>query len=230
MEWMANELSELRGELCRSATDFCHVCFEGSVHRRKQNPPNVFRVAGIRSPDLFFVIEKPNDNDAFRTSDAVPISVFDHRPLFGFQSSYVNFLHVLELLGLAGRTPDQDPIDAGLVHVTNAVKCDRCAATGKTGPVKINKRQVKTCVNRFLLRELSILRPKALVFFGEASQKYVCGDTTDMWMCREAVLGDRSYWTMRVPHPAPRSYNKYGDGGHAYVEPFKTLKVRAGIQ
>jgi hypothetical protein len=226
---MANELSGLRGELCRSTTDFCHVCFEGSIHRCEQNPPNVFRIAGRRSPDLFVVFEKPNNDDAFRTSDAVPISVFDPRPN-GSQPSYRNLLRLLELVGLAARTPGQDPFAAGLVHVTHAVECDKCAATGKTGPVEINERQVKTCVDRFLLKELSILRPKALVFFGKASQKYVCGYSTAMWTCEEAVLGDRSYWTMRVPHPSPRPYNKYGDGGHAYVEPFRTLKVRAGIQ
>ena len=226
---MANELSELRGELCRSTTDFCHVCFEGSIHRCEQNPPNVFRVAGRQSPDLFFIFEKPNNNDAFRTSDAVPISVFDPRPS-GSQPSYRNLLRLLELVGLAARKPGQDPFAAGLVHVTNAVKCDKCAVTGKTGRVEINERQVKTCVDRFLLKELWILRPKALVFFGKASQKYVCGYTTAMWMCTEAVLGDRSYWMMRVPHPSPPSYNTYGGGGHAYVEPFKTLKVRAGIQ
>ena len=126
------------------------------------SPPNVFRVAGRQSPDLFFMFEQPNNNDAFRTSDAVPISVFDPRPS-GSQPSYRNLLRLLELVGLAARTPGQDPFAAGLVHVTNAVKCDKCTATGKTGRVEINERQVKTCVDRFLLKELSILRPKALV-------------------------------------------------------------------
>ncbi len=103
---MAKELSELRDELCRSTTDFCHVCFEGSVHRREQNPPNVFRGAGRRDPDLFFVFEKPNDNDAFRASDAIPVSVFDPRPLLGVrQPSYENLLRLLELVGLAAPTP-----------------------------------------------------------------------------------------------------------------------------
>jgi hypothetical protein len=230
MERMANELSELRGELCRSTTDFCRVCFEGSTHRCKQNPPNVFRIARRQSPHLFFIFDKPNDNDAFRTSDAVPISVFDPRPIFGPQPSYANLLRLLELVGLAAGTPGQDPLAVGRVHVTNAVKCDKCAVTGKTGRVEINERQVKACVDRFLLKELSILRPKALVFFGKAPQKYVCGYTTDPWMCTEAVVGDRSYWMMRVPHPSPTSYNTHGGLGAAYIEPFKTLKVRAGIQ
>ena len=228
---MANELSELRGELCRSTTDFCHVCFEGSIHRCEQNPPNVFRVAGRRSPDLFFIFEKPNNNDAFRSSDAVPILAFDPRPLLGLrQPSYVNLLRLLELVGLAAPTPGQDPFATGGVHVTNAVKCDKCAETGKTGRVAINARQVKTCVDRFLLKELTILRPKALVFFGTAPQTYVCGYTTAMWMCTEAVLGDRPYWMMRVPHTSPQPFNTHGKRGRAYIEPFKTLKVRAGIQ
>lgn len=228
---MANELSELRDELCRSTTDFCHVCFEGSIHRREQNPPNVFRVGEHGNADLSFIFEKPNDNDAYRTSDAVPISVFDSRPLLGIrQPSYVNLLRLLELVGLAAPTPGRDPFAAGRVHVTNAVKCDKCAKTGKTGRVAINARQVKTCVDRFLLKELSILRPKAVVFFGKASQEYVCGYTTAMWVCNEAVLGGRPYWVMRVPHTSPQPFNTHGKRGRAYIEPFKTLKVRAGIQ
>lgn len=226
---MANKLSELRDELCRSTTDFCHVCFKGSA-RRKQNPPNVFRTTGSQRPDFFFVFEKPHDNDLFRTSDAVPISVFDPRPLGVRQPSYENLRRVLGLVGLAAPTPDEDPFAAGRVYVTNAVKCDKCAETGKPGSVTIKALQRRTCVDRFLLKELAILRPKALVFFGEASQKYVCGRTTDMWTCNEAILGDRSYWMMRVPHTAQRSFSRLGKRGRAYVAPFRRLAARADIQ
>ena len=226
---MTDSLGELRGQLCRSTTSFCRVCFEGSAHRREQNPPNVFRIDRRRGPQLFFIFDKPNDNDAFRTSDAVPITVFDPRPGFGPQPSYANLLRLLELVGFGKVAAGQDPLAAGFVHVTNAVKCDKCAETGKTGRVAINDRQVKTCVDRFLLKELAILRPKALVFFGTAPQKHVCRYTTETWACTEAKVGDRSYWMMRVPHPSPTSYNTHGGVGAAYIDPFKNLKARAGI-
>jgi hypothetical protein len=226
---MTDALAELRDQLCRSKTTFCRVCFEGSAYRREQNPPNVFRIDWRRRPQLFFIFDKPNDNDAFRTSDAVPITIFGPGPGFGPQPSYKNLLRLLELVGFGKVAAGQDPLAAGFVHVTNAVKCDKCAETGKTGRIAINDRQVKTCVDRFLLKELAILRPKALVFFGTAPQESVCGYTTETWACTEAKVGDRSYWMMRVPHPSPTSYNTHGGVGAAYVEPFKNLRARAGI-
>ena len=226
---MTDALGELRDQLCRSATSFCRVCFEGSAYRREQNPPNVFRIDRRRRPQLFFIFDKPNDNDAFRTSDAVPITIFGPGPDFGRQPSYANLLRLWKLLGFGEVAAGRDPLASELVHVTNAVKCDKCAETGKTGRVAINDRQVKTCVDRFLLKELAILRPKALVFFGTKPQRYVCGHTTEPWACTEAKVGDRSYWMMRVPHTSPTSYNTHGGVGAAYIEPFKNLKARAGI-
>jgi hypothetical protein len=120
----------------------------------------VFRVDRRRRPQLFFIFDKPNDNDAFRTSDAVPITIFGPGPGFGPQPSYKNLLRLLELVGFGKVAAGQDPLAAGSVHVTNAVKCDKCAETGKTGRIAINDRQVRTCVDRFLLKEFAFFVPR----------------------------------------------------------------------
>jgi hypothetical protein len=226
---MPDELSDLRDELCRSTTEFCDVCFATSPHRHVQNPPNVFRIGPKSRPSFFFVFDKPNNNDSFRTSDLVPITVFDPRPAFGRQPSYDNLLRLLDLLGLQPQGHG-DPLASGPVHVTNAVKCDKCAVTGETGPVAINAEQATKCGDLYLIRELAILQPKALVFFGKAPQEYACGYATPTWECTQAAIGGRSYWMMRVPHPSPTSYNTHGGGGASYVEPFNRLKALAGIQ
>jgi hypothetical protein len=113
---VTDELRSLRDELCRSATDFCRVCFGSSSHRGEQDPPNVFRIDRKRQPYFFFIFDKPNNNDSFRTSSVVPITVFDPRPVFGSQLSHANLLRLLELLALDTTEPG-DPLSTGAVHV-----------------------------------------------------------------------------------------------------------------
>jgi len=225
---MSDELAVLRDMLCRSKTEFCRVCFTSAPHGVEQNPPNVFRVDRKVRPSFFFIFDKPNNNDMFRASDLVPITVFDARPAFGRQPSYDNLLRLLDLLGL--RTRGQgDPLASGSVHVTNAVKCDKCALTGQAGRVTINPEQSENCVDRYLARELAILRPQALVFFGKAPQEYALGYATPTWQAIQATISGATYWMMRVPHTSPTSYNTHGRVGAGYVEPFKQLKTLAGI-
>ena len=209
---MPNELKNLRDTLCRSKTEFCDVCFAGSPRSHEQNPPNVFRIGRTNKPSFFFVFDKPNNNDDFRTSELVPISVFDPRPVFGRQPSYDNLLRLLELVGLQTQGQD-DPLASGPIHVTNAVKCDKCSETGMTGRVPINMMQARACVDRYLIRELAILQPKAIVFFGKAPQRVRLreGEVTPIWKSRKVTIGGRSYWTMRVPHLA--HFYTHGGGG-----------------
>ncbi len=225
---MTDDLRLLQEKLCSSATAFCTQCFVQSPHRKVQNPPNVFRIGRNRAAKVFLVFDKPNNNDSLRTSPLVPITIFDPR-LVGTNDSHGNLIRLLDALGLDSGGAGGDRLDTDYFHVTNAVKCDKCAMSGRTGRVAINDRQVRTCTTTFFLQELAIIRPKAVVFFGEAPQRYVLGRVTAPWEPQNLAIGGRMYWVMRVPHTSPQSFNTHGGAGANYVAPFQKLVQRAGL-
>ena len=221
---MTSELSLLREQLCRDANEYCRECFAGSPCAANQNPPNVFRVGRNTHASLFFIFDKPNNNDGLRP-ELVPIAIFDPRP-FGHQPTHSNLCHLLEDLGFSSADSTADPLDSDLVHVTNAVKCDKCAVTGRSGRVAIGETQATTCRSRFLLRELAIIKPVALVFFGEFPQRYVLGKSTPLWKLSQVSLAGVTYWVMRVPHTSPTAFNTHGGQGEKYKLPFQDLRAR----
>ena len=220
---MQCNLSLLRERLCKDAQDFCKECFAGSPYEAVQNPPNVFRVGKNLQAKIFFIFDKPNNNDGFRSSDLVPITICDPRPIFGPPATHRNLLLLLDILGLRSERASADPLDSEAVHVTNAVKCDKCAVTGQTGRVAIGETQARKCVSRFLSQELAIIRPSALIFFGEAPERNVLGYSTPLWVAHQASVAGESYWVMRVPHTSPTSFNTHGGRGEHYREPFQKL-------
>jgi hypothetical protein len=175
------------------------------------------------SARIFFIFDKPNNNDLFRTSSMVPITICDPRPVFGPPATHRNLLLLLQIVGLVSPTATGNPLDSGVVYITNAVKCDKCAVTGATGRVAIGKKQTEICVSRFLLRELTIIKPSALVFFGEAPQLNVLGYATPIWDTVSAVIGEHTYLVMRVPHTSPTAFNTHGGKSEKYREPFRKL-------
>ena len=220
---MIDELSLLRGQLCTGVAEFCRECFTTSPYAATQNPPNVFRVGKNLHAKTFFIFDKPNDNDSFRTSALVPIVICDPRPIFGPPPTHRNLLVLLDKLSLSSASNTHDPLESDAVHFTNAVKCDKCAVTGKTGRVVIGEIQVRNCMSKFLLRELVVIKPVALVFFGEAPQQNVLGYTTPVWAAQPASIADATYWVMRVPHTSPQSFNTHGGKGDKYIAPFRNL-------
>jgi hypothetical protein len=222
---MSTELELLRDELCKDAKTYCRECFVQSPHAAIQNPPNVFRAGRNLNAKVFLIFDKPNDNDRFRDSDLIPISIFDPRPEFGRQPSQSNLQQILRDADL---NPDStsDPLDSRILHITNAVKCDRCAVTGENGQIEIKEAQVRRCAGRFLFRELAIVKPLAVVFFGPKSQRYVMGKATRSGEQVRAQIDGIGYWVVRLPHPSPQSFNTHGGGGENYKVPLRELMAR----
>jgi len=175
------------------------------------------------------VFDKPNDNTPYKTSSLVPITVFDDRAgrdaRLARAPSHSNLITLLQGLGLLAL--DTTSLSSAPVFITNAVKCDVSAETGKTGRISIPGWQVGNCVQKFLQRELALVAPWAVVFFGKNAQQYAMGTVTGLWEIRKSRVGERFYSTMRVPHTSPQAFNTHGRGGNAYVEPFKELLRRA---
>src|SRR5437868_1307987 len=143
---MSDELRVLREQLCKNASEFCRECFSSSRFANVQNPPNVFRIGRNGAPKMFFVFDKPNDNDSFRDSDLIPITIFDSRRVAAFRNpSEENLLTILRRVGIG----HENGLDSKLFYITNAVKCDKCAQTGATGGIRIRKVQKNTCVSLF---------------------------------------------------------------------------------
>ena len=219
-------LSELRHEICRDKDTFCRACFTGKPTASSQCPPNVFRAGTEEETRIItFVFEKPHDNTNYRTSPIVPIEAYDDRAgidsRLGRAPSHQTLISLYRLLGFI--QPDSEDLHSGLVHLTNAVKCDVSCETGMTGGIEIPKGQAITCVNLFLLRELDVVQSKGIVFFSKNAQRYVMNRVTPMWAIQSAVIGTRFYKIMRVPHTAPTPFNTFGKRGQAYIEPIKTL-------
>lgn len=223
-------INELRNQLCESRSTHCRKCFDSSTFKSRQNPPNVFRAtnSGTLGP-IAFIFDKPNDNTNLRNSELVPITIFDDRagvaPGLLRAPSHSKLISLCKLLDLI--TPTTDCLDSPNLYITNAVKCDLCSETGRTGRVRINARQAEECVGTFLLDELQIVKPRALVFFGANAQRYVLGKTTPLWEIHQEQLSGHPYLVMRVPHTSPTPFNTHGGGGNKYIEPFKELNRRA---
>jgi hypothetical protein len=103
------------------------------------------------------------------------------------------------------------------------------AETGRTGRVTIGRRQSERCVERFFIQELALIKPVALVFFGEKPQSYVLGRVTPAGEIHRATVGGIAYWVLRVPHTAATSFNTHGQRGHYYKGPFQLLLKSAGL-
>ncbi len=210
------ELFDLRQNLCKGTTDFCRDCFKGSPFAQSQNPPNVFRDQEMNiHPNYFFVFDKPNNCDRYRHSDLVPITIFDPRAEFSGNPTRNNLVKLFKILKITGHS-EIDPLWSKQVHITNAVKCDKCAKTGIAGPVKIGEYQVKTCCENFFYQELMILQPKVIVFFGTYPERYIASKRTKLWEIRQETINGILYTMVRVPHCAPPPFNVYGEGGQAY--------------
>ena len=227
---MDNELKSLREQLCVDARTFCRECFAGTAYEAVQNPPNVFRVGRNLHAKICFVFDKPNNNDGFHRSDLVPITICDPRPIFGPPATHRNLLLLLDKLGFTSGCDFDDPLDSELIHFTNAVKCDKNALTGDMGGIAVGPSQVRNCVSRFLLRELAIVKPIALVFFGVAAQRNVLGHVTRLGAVQRASIAGVMYWVMRVPHTTAQSFNTHGEKGDYYKEPFRNLLALAGLE
>jgi hypothetical protein len=227
---MSDGLRLLRDKLCMDPSHFCRVCFEGRATEKGQNPPNVFRVGTGTHAKIFFIFDKPNRNDGNRAF--VPIKICD--PRFNSNSTQRNLLTLLDMLALVhpGFKPAHgvaDQFDCDLVHITNAVKCDKSALTGEAGGIEVGGQQARTCISTFLHRELAIIQPKALVFFGEPPYRYVVGNRIDPWEVRSTPIDGRTYWVMRVPHTTATPFNSHGGKGAKYIEPFRRLLTCAGL-
>ena len=207
-------LSELKEELCASKEGFCRECFKESEYR--QNPPNVFRdMPADTHTEFFFVFDKPNTNEGPGVSDLVPITILDPRD--EKVRTRKNLVNLFEILSIDA--DGKDRLSSRRVHITNAVKCDKCAETGKTGRIRLKDKQVRTCLERFLFKELEILQPTTIVFFGTLPERYVLGANGKLWDLRKDVdINGRKYRVVRVPHTAPISFNTYGRKGEAYKE------------
>jgi hypothetical protein len=227
---MSENLCLLRDELCSDSSHFCRLCFKGRPTEKYQNPPNVFRVRTAAPAKMFFIFDKPNNNDGTRSF--VPIKICD--PRFGNNSTQQNLLTLLDMLasvhaGFGTARGSADEFDCELVHITNAVKCDKSALTGKPGGIEVGGDQARTCISAFLHQELAIIQPKALVFFGKLPYQYVVGDKIEPWEVRSIPIAGRTYWVMRVPHTTATPFNSYGGKGKNYIEPFRQLLTSAGL-
>ncbi|WP_369952024.1 uracil-DNA glycosylase family protein [Ralstonia syzygii] len=115
------------------------------------------------------------------------------------------------------------------IHITNAVKCDVSADTGKSGRVVVPAEQASTCIKTFLLREFDILGTRGIVFFGANAQRYVLGNETPLWTVSVQPVGGRDYVVLRVPHTSPTAFNTHGRRGEAYVGPFREFCAAVAI-
>jgi len=226
---MSESLLQLRNELCADTSHFCRVCFDGTPYSNSQNPPNVIRATAERAK-VFFVFDKPNRNDGNRAF--VPITICD--PRFGDNSTQRNLLTLLEMLSVVntGFRPARgsaDEFGSEFVHITNAVKCDKSALTGEPGGISVGSQQARICVQTFLHRELAIIQPKVLVFFGELPYQYVIGQRIGLWEAKAVAIDRRAYWVMRVPHTTATPFNTFGRKGQAYIEPFRRILTCAGL-
>jgi len=217
---MREKLSTLRNDLCRSGSKFCQACFEGGQFADVQNPPNVFRNRPHDSkPYLFFVFDKPNNNDPNRGQGLEPIEILDDR--FEGNPTRINTIKLIQILGLADG--DKAPLCAKKIHITNAVKCDKCAASGKTGQIEIGREQVSRCHQQYFFKELDILHPKVLVLFGANTDKFITGKAGPSWKLRQEVVNGRTYTVVRVPHTTATPFNTHGKKGLAYKEKLADL-------
>lgn len=128
----------------------------------------------------------------------------------------MNLLTLCELLGLI--PPNSASLESPHIYITNAVKCDMSATTGQVGRIGIAQIQSDKCIKTFLLKELEIVNPQVLVFFGLNAQRYVLGHTTPLWAQGKCELDGRDYTFMRVPHTAPSPFNVYGQAGVRYTQ------------
>jgi len=142
-------------------------------------------------------------------------------------ASHSNLISLCRLLGFIAQ--DSNCLETSSLYITNAVKCDRCDATGKTGRVNVNNLQAAKCRERFLVKELVAVNASVLVFFGKNAQRYALGRTTPLWRIHREQLNGSSFWVMRVPHTSPPSFNTYGGRGRNYIAPFNVLCRRASI-
>jgi len=208
------EIHALRERLCQSKDSFCRACFEGGSFAGEQNPPNVFRNRTSQiQPHYFFVFDKPNDNNRARGKGLEPIEVLDKRD--PRNSTRSNTARLVELLELTDKL-DDDPLNSSRIHVTNAVKCDICAETGETGPIDIRPTQALRCRQLFFFRELQILKPKVLIFFGKNADFFVTGMIGPTWQVRREIIDGTTYTVVRVPHTTATSFNTHGAKGLAY--------------
>lgn len=226
-------LKKLRNQLCQGTKKYCHECFVGTQFEAKQNPPNVFRTANFEaSRPIAFVFDKPNDNTKYRDSELVPITIYDDRagidPRLPRAPSHSTLIVLCRLLGLIAQ--NSNCLESHNLYITNAVKCDKCSDTGKTGRVRINDKQTALCRDRFIMKELQAVNARALIFFGINAQKYTLGWTTHLWEIHEVQLNCVSCWVMRVPHTAPTPFNTHGGRGQNYIAPFNELCRRANIR
>ena len=215
-------LMKLRETLCIDDDHYCRACFQGGPHASEQNPPNVFRyqVADAR-PKFFLVFDKPNDNDRLKAKGLkwAPIEILDDRcPENQTRKNLVKLLNILGMINGSNLTPGV--LSSPCFHITNAVKCDKCAETGFTGRVEINAAQAEHCKKSFFYQELRILRPDVLVMFGEKPDEYITGRKSKVWEVREESIDGQCYRVVRVPHTTDTSFNtrKNGDGGRAYKD------------
>ncbi len=214
-------IDTLRNQLCRSASEFCRVCFEGGLFAKDQNPPNVFRKRLDDSPPyFFFVFDKPNDNDRARGKGLEPIEILDSRD--PSNPTRANTVKLVEILGLANQAGG-DPLSSPRIHITNAVKCDKCAATGQTGQIEIRHEQASRCQQQFFFKELEILQPKVLVLFGANTDKFVTGKAGPTWKLRREVINGKTYAVVRVPHTTATPFNTHGKKGQAYKDKLADL-------
>ena len=225
-------LKELRSQLCESSRNFCRICFVNTNFVNLQNPPNVFRINKLGEPlPVAFIFDKPNDNTLFRNSALVPITIFDDRagaiPQLHRAASHSTLILLCRLLRLIPQ--NSNCLESSNFYVTNAVKCDVCSMTGKTGRVIVNDQQVFVCRERFLVKELQAVKARALVFFGVNAQRYSLGFITPLWEISNKLINGTNYWVMRVPHTSPSSFNTYGGKGQNYIAPFNELCRRANI-
>lgn len=211
-----NALSKLRSQLWQGTNEFCRACFEGGQFAQAQNPPNVFRNRPYDTrPYLFFVFDKPNDNDRTRGKGLDPIEILDNRD--AGNPTRVNTVNLVEILGLTSKDAG-DPLCSPRIHITNAVKCDKCATTGQTGQIEIGHEQALCCQQRYFFKELEILQPTVLVIFGANADKFVTGKAGPTWKMRHAVIDGKSYSVVRVPHTTATPFNTHGKKGQAYKE------------
>lgn len=226
-------LTKLRNKLCQSTDKFCRKCFIGTPYEGQQNPPNVFRVAKPQiSIPIAFIFDKPNENTKFKNSTLVPITIYDDRAGIDYRlsraPSHSTLIALCKLLGLI--PAKSDSLDSNNVYITNAVKCDMCCVTGKTGRVKINDKQAATCRETFLFQELAAVEARGLIFFGANAQEFVLGESTPLWSVNKKQLNGREYWVLRVPHTSPTAFNTHGGKGENYLAPFEELQRKANIQ
>jgi len=155
------KLALLKAELFKNKTEFCRDCFKISQFKEQQNPPNVFRdrIEGD-SVEFFFVFEKPNNNDLYR--HYAPIHIHDQREIFNNQTR-TNLLRILNIS--KNKDNGDDPLSLKSIHITNAVKCDKCSETGQSGRLEVRCNQVRNCLKKFFYRPRKST-PKSTHFFG----------------------------------------------------------------